>query len=64
MLLKLKNYQKLLFREIQSIHVDVSLVNSSNELDFEAFKKWRPDSMEMQYLLETILNGLKKEKYI
>ena len=26
-----------------SIHVDVSLVNSSDELDTEAFKKWRPE---------------------
>lgn len=30
-------------KEIQKIHVDVSLVNTSHELDIEAFKKWRPE---------------------
>lgn len=30
-------------KEIQKIHVDVSLVNTSHELDVEAFKKWRPE---------------------
>ncbi|PQJ75843.1 leucine--tRNA ligase [Polaribacter gangjinensis] len=31
------------FDNIQNIHIDVSLINSSNELDVEGFKKWRPD---------------------
>ncbi len=33
-------------------HVDVSLVNSSNELDVAAFKKWRPEFEKAEYILE------------
>ncbi len=32
------------------IHVDVSLVNTSNELDVEAFKQWRPEFAEAQFI--------------
>ncbi len=34
------------------IHADVSLVNSSDELDIEAFKKWRPDLKDADFILE------------
>lgn len=36
----------------QSIHVDVSLVNTSNELDVEAFKNWRPEFKEAEFITE------------
>ncbi|MGB2087524.1 MAG: leucine--tRNA ligase [Psychroflexus salarius] len=36
--------------EAQPIHVDVSLVNTSNELDIEAFKQWRPEFAEAQFI--------------
>ncbi|RSC94792.1 leucine--tRNA ligase [Tenacibaculum singaporense] len=34
------------------IHVDVSLVNSSDELDIEAFKNWRSDFKDAEFILE------------
>jgi len=34
------------------IHVDVSFVNASNELDVEAFKNWRPEYKDAQFVLE------------
>ena len=34
------------------IHVDVSLVNGSNELDVEGFKKWRPEFKDAEFILE------------
>ena len=37
---------------VQPIHADVSLVNSSEELDIEAFKKWRPEFADAKFLLE------------
>ena len=36
----------------QAIHADVSLINSSNELDIEGFKKWRPENKEAEFILE------------
>ncbi len=39
-------------REIQKIHVDVSLVNTSNELDTEGFKNWRPEFADAEFELE------------
>ncbi|UOE37862.1 leucine--tRNA ligase [Chryseobacterium oryzae] len=42
----------------QAIHVDVSLLKgASDELDTEAFKKWRPDYADAEFILED-------EKYI
>jgi len=35
------------------IHADVSLVNTSNELDIEAFKKWRPEFSEAEFILSS-----------
>lgn len=34
------------------IHADVSLVNASDELDVEGFKKWQPDYAEAEFILE------------
>jgi len=33
------------------IHTDVSLINTSNELDIEAFKKWRPEYKDAEFIL-------------
>ncbi|WP_273277474.1 leucine--tRNA ligase [Maribacter polysiphoniae] len=33
-------------------HADVSLINTSNELDIEAFKKWRPEYKDAEFVLE------------
>ncbi|MDT0646931.1 leucine--tRNA ligase [Zunongwangia sp. F260] len=37
---------------VQPIHADVSLVNSSDELDIEGFKKWRPEFADSKFLTE------------
>lgn len=37
---------------VQPIHADVSLVNSSDELDVEGFKKWRPEFADAKFLTE------------
>jgi leucyl-tRNA synthetase len=37
---------------IDPIHVDVSMVNTSNELDIEAFKKWRSDYSSASFICE------------
>lgn len=39
-------------KSVQAIHADVSLVNASNELDIEAFKSWRPEFKEAEFVLE------------
>ncbi|MCO4822531.1 MAG: leucine--tRNA ligase [Flavobacteriaceae bacterium] len=39
------------------IHVDVSFVNSSDELDIDAFKNWRPEFKNAEFTLE---NGVYK----
>jgi len=36
----------------QPTHADVSLVNSSDQLDIEAFKKWRPEYKDAIFILE------------
>ncbi len=38
--------------EVQPIHADVSLVNSSDELDIEGFKEWRPEFADAKFLNE------------
>lgn len=35
-----------------SIHTDVSLVDSSNQLDIQGFKKWRPEYSEAEFITE------------
>ena len=42
---------------VQPIHTDVSLVNSSDELDIEGFKNWRPEFADAEFITED-------EKYI
>lgn len=37
---------------LNPIHVDVSLVNTSNELNIEAFKNWRPEYKNAEFILE------------
>lgn len=39
-------------KSVQMIHADVSLVNFSDELDVEAFKKWRPEFEEAEFITE------------
>ncbi len=34
------------------IHADISLINSSNELDIQAFKNWRPEYQDAIFILE------------
>ncbi|MFC7357838.1 leucine--tRNA ligase [Jejudonia soesokkakensis] len=38
--------------ETQAIHADVSLINASNELDIDAFKNWRPEFKDAEFLTE------------
>jgi len=45
------------FIEFLPIHADVSLINSSDELDIEAFLTWRPEFKDAEFILE-------KGKYI
>tara|TARA_R110002096_G_scaffold276109_3_gene470101 strand:- start:168732 stop:171518 length:2787 start_codon:yes stop_codon:yes gene_type:complete len=35
-----------------AIHVDVSMVNASDELDIEAFKNWRQDLNDAEFIME------------
>jgi len=39
-------------KNTQPIHADVTLVNASNELDIEGFKKWRPEFKDAEFILE------------
>lgn len=39
-------------RVVQPIHVDVSMVNLSDELDIDAFKSWRPEYAQATFELE------------
>jgi leucyl-tRNA synthetase len=38
--------------DIIPIHADVSFVNSSDELDIEAFKNWRPEFKDAEFITE------------
>jgi len=38
--------------KIQPIHADVSFVNASDELDIEAFKNWRTEFKDAEFVLE------------
>uniref|UniRef100_UPI002630E3B2 leucine--tRNA ligase n=1 Tax=uncultured Eudoraea sp. TaxID=1035614 RepID=UPI002630E3B2 len=38
--------------EVTPLHADVSLVNSSDELDIGEFKKWRPEFKDAEFVLE------------
>jgi leucyl-tRNA synthetase len=39
-------------QKVQPIHVDVSMVNSSDELDIERFKSWREDYADAEFITE------------
>ncbi|MBP6074694.1 MAG: leucine--tRNA ligase, partial [Flavobacterium sp.] len=39
-------------QNVQPIHVDVNLINSSDELDIEAFKNWREDYADATFVTE------------
>ena len=39
-------------QNVQPIHVDVNLINSSDELDIEAFKNWREDYANAEFITE------------
>ena len=39
-------------QKVQPIHVDVSLVNTSDELNIEAFKNWREDYKDAKFITE------------
>lgn len=43
---------KLSNKKVMPIHADVSLVNSSDELDVEAFKSWQPEYKDAEFILE------------
>jgi len=40
------------FIEIRPIHADVSLINSSDELDINAFKNWKPEYKNAEFIKE------------
>ncbi len=39
-------------KNVQPIHADVSLVNTSDELDVEGFKNWRSEYKDAEFILE------------
>ncbi|RTY86122.1 leucine--tRNA ligase [Flavobacterium sp. RSP15] len=39
-------------QNVQPIHVDVSMVNSSDELDIDSFKSWREDYADAEFITE------------
>ncbi|MBD0830955.1 leucine--tRNA ligase [Aestuariibaculum sediminum] len=39
-------------KNVQPIHADVSFVNASDELDIEAFKNWREEFKDAEFVLE------------
>ena len=39
-------------KKVTPIHADVSLVNTSDELDIEAFKNWKPEFKDAEFILE------------
>ncbi len=39
-------------KKVQPIHADVSIVNSSDELDVEKFKAWREDYKDAEFILD------------
>ncbi len=43
---------KIGHKTVTPIHADVSMVNASDELDVEAFKKWQPEYKDAKFVLE------------
>lgn len=50
--LNIKNFTDSTFQNFLPIHTDVSFVNSSNELNIEAFKNWRPEFKNATFITE------------
>ena len=50
--LKKKEINKDSWSSFTPIHADVSFVNTSNELDIEAFKNWRSDYKDAEFITE------------
>lgn len=50
--LKVYSKGKIGQNSVLPIHADVSLVNSSDELDVKAFKKWQPEYKDAEFVLE------------
>lgn len=46
------SFGKITTEKVQPIHADVSLVNISNELDLEGFKKWREEFKDAVFITE------------
>jgi len=42
----------VLDKNVNPIHADVSLVNASDELDIEGFKRWQPEYKDAEFVLE------------
>ncbi len=49
---KVENAPKNEWTRFTPIHVDVSLINASNELDVEGFKNWRKEYKDAEFVLE------------
>lgn len=47
---KSKDLIKFSKRDTRALHVDVSLINSSDELDIEGFKNWRTDFKDAMFI--------------
>ena len=39
-------------KKVTPIHADVSMINASDELDVEAFRQWRPEFKESEFVME------------
>lgn len=48
-------------KQVQPIHADVSMVNASDELDVEAFKAWRPEFKDAEFILEDCVYKVGRE---
>ncbi|NRD19099.1 leucine--tRNA ligase [Winogradskyella eckloniae] len=49
---KCKDSIKFPKRDTRALHVDVSLINSSDELDIEGFKNWRTDFQNAEFITD------------
>ena len=49
---EIENAPKKEWTGFTPIHADVSFVNAANELDIEAFKNWRPEYKDAEFILE------------
>ncbi len=49
---KVLNKECFIDISFEPVHVDVSLVNASDELDVEGFKQWQPEYKDAEFILE------------